>query len=946
MRRPLLLALTILAGLAAPTAPITPALAQPRNAAPTGKREVSSALAEARGKLETTDYDGAEAALKAIRGSDQPEAQVLLARSYLERGRYDEAEKTVAQVTAGGEAVRALAATVRARSLFARGKVAEAIKTLEGVKATKGGEARRARTLLGEYLIYAGKRADADEPLHKVIDDYSELGQDADGLAEVGRAAHLLRSAKDANQAFSESEAIDKTRTQTLMYRSELFLEKFDAGHAEDVTRDALKIAPKRADALLTMARIKLDQALDFDAAEALLKEALAINPKLAAVYAVRAGIALRDMDLAASDKAIETGLAINPADLELLSMRAATRFLSDDKPGFEAAKKDVFTRNPEYARFYSIVGEFAEWEHRYDDIVSMMKEATKVDPDDGRAWAQLGLTSMRNGQEDDGLKALNTAWSKDRYNVMVYNTLNLYEKVIPTNYETVEVGTFKIRYPKSEKKVLDRYVPRLAGEALASMKARYGFVPKLPTQVELYETRENFSVRTSGLPNIGIQGVCFGRVVAAMSPKSEPFNWGNVLWHELGHVFAIQLSKNHVPRWFTEGLSEYETIARRPEWNRELDPQLYMALTQNTLPAAVDMNRAFTHASDGLDVTVAYYASSQMMVFTVERFGMQRVVKALQLWGEGKRTPEVIEKAFGVPPATYDSEFRAWELNRLRRYKGQFIFSDRARSPEDAKLRVQGAPNDAKAHAEYALSLARAHKIEEAKKEIEVALGLDPKLMSAHYMAAKISMAEKNPAEAEKHLQTIRSAGGDGYFVQTALADVYEAQKNDKAFRFSLEAAHRWDPSQSEPLQGLFDIAVEEKREDDQLDILRKLAPLDQHNRRVWRGLMVRLVAKKQWEEARRVCESTLYVDVENAEIHNLCAATYDELGLGDAALFEAESALASTPKPKEAEAAHLRMAKIYGARKNTAEAKRHEDEARAAGAAGEPKKPGPLMR
>ena len=114
-------------------------------------------------------------------------------------------------------------------------------------------------------------------------------------------------------------------------------------------------------------------------------------------------------------------------------------------------------------------------------------------------------------------------------------------------------------------------------------MKARYDFVPKTPVQVELYSNREQFSVRTSGLPNIGIEGVCFGRVVAAMSPKSEPFNWGNVVWHELGHVFAIQLSKNHVPRWFTEGLSEYETIARRPEWQRELDPELYQALDART---------------------------------------------------------------------------------------------------------------------------------------------------------------------------------------------------------------------------------------------------------------------------------------------------------------------------------------------------------------------------
>ena len=82
------------------------------------------------------------------------------------------------------------------------------------------------------------------------------------------------------------------------------------------------------------------------------------------------------------------------------------------------------------------------------------------------------------------------------------------------------------------------------------------------------YADAEQFSVRTSGLPNVGIQGVCFGKTLAAMSPRAEPFNWGNVLWHELAHVFAIQLSKSRVPRWFTEGLSEYETIERRPEWS------------------------------------------------------------------------------------------------------------------------------------------------------------------------------------------------------------------------------------------------------------------------------------------------------------------------------------------------------------------------------------------
>src|SRR6185295_19293875 len=105
-------------------------------------------------------------------------------------------------------------------------------------------------------------------------------------------------------------------------------------------------------------------------------------------------------------------------------------------------------------------------------------------------------------------------------YNVRVFNTLNLYEQQIANNYAMGQDGPFKIRYPNEEKKVLERYVPQLLNEAFGSMKQRYGFTPTTPVQIELYGSREQFSVRTSGLPNIGIQGVCFGRVVAAMSPK------------------------------------------------------------------------------------------------------------------------------------------------------------------------------------------------------------------------------------------------------------------------------------------------------------------------------------------------------------------------------------------------------------------------------------------
>jgi tetratricopeptide (TPR) repeat protein len=903
--------------------------AQTRDASAPRPASVSAPLGSALEALRTTDYPRAERELGAIRGADQAAAQIALARLMLETGRISEAER-FAQQAAASPAQKLAAVAIRAEALFGAGKVGDAIRLLEPHKDATGAPARRVRLLLGEYRIAAGKRADAEEPLMKIVEEYNDGSiptSDAEGLAIVGRAAFLLRSPKDANTAFNESERVDKQRVETLRWRADLFLDKYDPGHADEMIREALAVAPKRADLLILSARVKLDQTLDFDAAEKLVKDALAVNPKVPGAHAVRAGMALRDMDLAASDAAIAAGLAINPNDLELLSLRAATRFLSDDRAGYDAAKKEVFARNAEYARLYTIVGDFAEWEHRYDDIVAMMKESTQLDPDDGRAWGELGLTQMRAGDDTAGMEALKRAWSKDHFNVRVFNTLNLYEQSIANQYDMASDAVFKIRMPKDEKKVLERYVPKLLTEAWGSMKTRYGYTPTTPVQVELYGTREQFSVRTSGLPNIGIQGVCFGRVVAAMSPKSEPFNWGNVVWHELGHVYAIQMSKNHVPRWFTEGLSEYETIARRPEWQRELDPELYMAITGGTLPGAVDMNRAFTHASDGADVTVAYYASSQMLVFTVEQFGMPKVVQALKLWGDGVRTPDVIQRAFGVSASDYDARYRAWQLAKLARYKGQFLFRDRAKPLDEAKAQAIATPNDPAAHVGLALSLLRARKAKEAEAEIDAALKLDPTNMTAHYVAAK--MAKGDPVAQGTHLEAIKKAGGDGYVVQMGLADVAELKKDKAAMRAALEAAYRFDPSQSEPLKGIFDLASEDKRDADALDALKKLAVIEQHDRKVWRMLLDRLVDAKKWDDLKKFGESAIFVDVENAAMHVAYARGLAGTGVHDKAVFELDSALACAPPAKEAATAHALLAVEYAALRNPAEAKKHLAEA-----------------
>jgi tetratricopeptide (TPR) repeat protein len=935
MRVPVL-PVAILVSLSACTpASALPAAAPAAGAKPAKVAPVTDRLKAGQKAYEESKYADAEAHFRAsAKGAKRAEAMLGLAQTLLITGRYDEAIKTARQ--AGGKTTKYDAAWVEGEALRRQGKLAEAEASLQ--KVIKDPDARRPRLLLGEVLLEKGDDGGAETQLMTLVEDYNEdrIGKtDGQGLSMVGRAAHLLHSPRDANDAFNESERVLKGDVQTLLWRAELFIEKYDPGHAEEVLTEILKKAPEHPDANVAMARVKLDQAFDFDEAERLARKALKVNAKVGGAYVVLAGIALRDMELAKAEQHVTDGLKSNPRDLDLLSMRAAARFLADDNAGFEAAKQNVLKLNPKFTRMFQLIADFADWEHRYDEIVKMMKEAVSIDSDDAKAHAQLGLNLIRTGRDDEAVKALQTAFDKDPFNVRVYNTLNLYEKTIPQNYVTVKHKFFTFRYLKEEKPILERYVPGLMENAWRKFVKAYGFTPTMPIGVELYAERQDFAIRTSGLPTTAIQGVCFGKTLASMSPREESFNLGMTLWHELAHVFHIQRSKSHVPRWFTEGLAEYETLSERTEWAREHDPDLYQALRSQRLPEVGNMTRAFTRAEEMEDVATAYYASSQIMVMLVKKYGMSKMSEMLKLWGEGQTTSDVVKNALGSTPAQLDADFKSWAETKLARYKNQFVPISRSGSYDKAKEDADKAPTDPLKQTKYALASFRSGKRDEGKKALEAALKADPKFADALFLQAKLAMADKSVPGAQKALKQMIANGNDGYSVQMALADIAEATGDAAGMKSGLQAANKLDPTQAEPIQALVDLAKKAGDSAAELDGLRKLADLEEHDGRVYRRLMRALLDKKEYKEAKLVGEKATWAEVNGMLTHALFAEVLVANKMIPRAVYELESAVLCPGRPKEKAAVHAQLAETYllvpnrpAAAKNAAEARKLDPE------------------
>jgi Tfp pilus assembly protein PilF len=189
-----------------------------------------------------------------------------------------------------------------------------------------------------------------------------------------------------------------------------------------------------------------------------------------------------------------------------------------------------------------------------------------------------------------------------------------------------------------------------LARRALDTLAARYGHTIDGRVLVEIFPKHDDFAVRNVGLPGmVGALGACFGRVVTLDSPRARPpgtFNWQATLWHEMAHVITLQMSNQRIPRWLTEGISEYEETQARPEWGREMEIPFAMALERGKTLKLADLNSGFTRPDT---IALAYFEASLLVDHIVKTYGMAKLQALVQSYAQGLEGDAAVEKTVGV---------------------------------------------------------------------------------------------------------------------------------------------------------------------------------------------------------------------------------------------------------------------------------------------------------
>ena len=489
---------------------------------------------------------------------------------------------------------------------------------------------------------------------------FRQSADDGASLLRAGRAAAALGRAREANSLFRAAAALGSDPAIDTTWGA-LFLEKYNRKEAVKSFQQALAQDPEWAPAHAGLARALAED--DPPAAAAAATRALEIDPLLADAELLLAELELDNTRYDAARERIDRVLAANPSHLDARALAAAITYVRGDRQAFDAEVKRTLAISPGFGEIYRAAAELAARNYRFDDAVGLARESVALDPTHARAYAELGMHLMRTGDEPQARQALDRAFRLDPYDAITYNLLALLDTL--DKFVEIREGDIILKLHPEEAAVMREYAMPLAQEALKTLSAKYGFTPKGPILVEIFPQHDDFAVRNLGLPGmIGALGACFGRVVTLDSPRARPpgsFSWQATLWHEMTHVITLQMSNQRVPRWLTEGVSEYEEAQARPEWGREMEVPFAMALERSKTLKLADLNSGFTRPDT---IALAYFEASVLVDHIVRTYGETKLRALVRSYGEGLTGNEAIEKTVGVTldqlQASFDTSLAA----------------------------------------------------------------------------------------------------------------------------------------------------------------------------------------------------------------------------------------------------------------------------------------------
>ena len=509
----------------------------------------------------------------------------------------------------------------------------------------------------------------------------SLLQNSADALVRA-EAAWQMGDLQAANAYFRTAVEINPESPRARTRWARLFLMTHQNSDAIRLFQEALDLDSEYLPAKLGLAAVATGRFED--KAKELVEVVLESDSSQLEAYLLRARMNLEDGALEAANESLDEGLRIAETRalplLEIYALKASADLLR----GITESQwtKRALNFNPQYGGIYATPAHFYVITRRYREAINLLFEAVRIQPDLWSAHAELGINLLRENRVDEAQQHLSLAYQGDPYSAQIVNTLRLIDSFenfqvlhrdlppLESDFQVDDRPGIILRLHNDEAPILESYVTDLVIDSIQAFSKRYQFELREPVVAELYPEHDDFAVRTSGLPGIGLLGVTFGYLVAMDSPSGRgegEFHWGTTLWHEMAHVFTLEATNHLVPRWFSEGVSVFEEWSTGPRPGRHIPMHVLDAMKEKKFLPILELDNGFIRPAYQGQIMVSYMQAGLICQYIERDWGQQGLVDLLQLYRDGADTAEAITQGLGVTSKEFDLGFGAFVESTFR---------------------------------------------------------------------------------------------------------------------------------------------------------------------------------------------------------------------------------------------------------------------------------------
>jgi tetratricopeptide (TPR) repeat protein len=533
---------------------------------------------------------------------------------------------------------------IHGRVLLTLGKYPEAYEVVTNALSNYSYSVRL-RVLAHEVFLSNGKTTEASD----ILDEINEMAgnrrwgyRDIEDVVALGQAALLLGADARAvlDNFFEKAKKADPQCRAVYLAKARLALDKHDYSLASKAAQEGLEKFPKDPDLLYELA----ESLAPSDRGQMLkvLKQVFDANPNHIPAHLLVVEHLIDSEEYNDAEEEIKKIDEVNPHCPEAWAFRGVIAHLKPDPEAEKDAHDKALEFWPTNPRVEYLMGKKLSQKYRFAEGSKYQRQALLFNRNYLPAKIQLANDLLRLGEESEGWTLAEGVAKADAYDIAAYNLVTLHDSI--SKFSAVTNEHFIVRMAPHEAEVFGNQALTLLEKARTVLTNKYDCPLEQPVMVEIFPSQKDFAVRTFGMPGgEGYLGVCFGNVITANSPSSHEMNWNSVLWHEFTHVITLHLTKNKMPRWFSEGISVYEEHRADPRWGEKLNPKYRRMILDGDMKKIADLSSAFMAPPDGLHLQFAYYESSLVLEFLVEKFGHSSLLAILKDLGEGKNINESI---------------------------------------------------------------------------------------------------------------------------------------------------------------------------------------------------------------------------------------------------------------------------------------------------------------